>query len=289
MFSLSKILFPVDFSDRCAGAAGYVVTLASRFQAQVIMLHVLPPPHYEFSALEVGGAVLNELFASRAQQVARELDQFLTDELGGISVKRVLAEGDPAKTIVEHAANEGVDLIVMPTHGYGTFRRFILGSVTAKVLHDAACPVWTGVHLEQAATEGKVTLEHVLCAVDLGPESARALRWAASMAQEVGASLTLMHSLPAAAATQTPSDVECLRRAHDEAQTALRKLLSEAGAQGDVVVAGGDTPKVVCETAARLRASLLVIGRGSAAGAFGRLRANAYAIIRQSPCPVVSV
>ncbi len=38
----------------------------------------------------------------------------------------------------------------MPTHGYGPFRRFILGSVTAKVLHDADCPVWTGVHLEEA-------------------------------------------------------------------------------------------------------------------------------------------
>jgi len=46
---------------------------------------------------------------------------------------------------------------------------------------------------------------------------------------------------------------------------------------------------VVCRTAERVQADLLVIGRGSAAGIFGRLRTNAYAIIRQSPCPVVSV
>jgi len=39
---------------------------------------------------------------------------------------------------------------MMPTHGLGGFRRFLLGSVTAKVLHDADCPVWTGVHLERA-------------------------------------------------------------------------------------------------------------------------------------------
>jgi len=46
---------------------------------------------------------------------------------------------------------------------------------------------------------------------------------------------------------------------------------------------------VVCELAKRLPAELLVIGRGSAAGVFGRLRTNAYAIIRESPCAVVSV
>jgi hypothetical protein len=47
--------------------------------------------------------------------------------------------------------------------------------------------------------------------------------------------------------------------------------------------------KVVCAAAERLSAGLLVIGRGSASGGFGRLRTHAYALIRQSPCPVVSV
>ena len=47
--------------------------------------------------------------------------------------------------------------------------------------------------------------------------------------------------------------------------------------------------KVICAAAARVQADALVIGRGSAAGLFGRLRTNAYAIIRQAPCPVVSV
>jgi nucleotide-binding universal stress UspA family protein len=55
------------------------------------------------------------------------------------------------------------------------------------------------------------------------------------------------------------------------------------------VVEGGDAPHVVCGAAESRQADLLVIGRGSAAGMFGRLRTSAYAIIRQSPCPVVSV
>ena len=54
-------------------------------------------------------------------------------------------------------AHESPDqtVILMPTHGYGPFRRFILGSNTAKVLHDADCPVWTGVHLETLSLNGE--------------------------------------------------------------------------------------------------------------------------------------
>ena len=60
-------------------------------------------------------------------------------------------------------------------------------------------------------------------------------------------------------------------------------------APAEIAVEGGDPPRVICQVAAANHADLLVIGRGSAAGLFGRLRTNAYAIIRQSPCPVVSV
>jgi nucleotide-binding universal stress UspA family protein len=59
--------------------------------------------------------------------------------------------------------------------------------------------------------------------------------------------------------------------------------------EADRAVEPGEAPKVICAAAARIGADVLVIGRGSAAGVFGRLRANAYAIIRESPCPVVSV
>jgi multiple sugar transport system substrate-binding protein len=66
-------------------------------------------------------------------------------------------------------------------------------------------------------------------------------------------------------------------------------LQEKVGTKAEVLIEPGDPPKVVCGIAERLHASLLVIGRGSAGGVFGRLRTNAYAIIRQSPCPVASV
>jgi nucleotide-binding universal stress UspA family protein len=286
MKPLSKILLPVDFSERSLGAARYAKTLADHFHSELTLLHVLTPPHYEFGALEIGGSMLTELYTNRAAQVEKELETFLAGELAGTEAQRVVLEGDPARQIVEYAHENNAGLIVMPTHGYGPFRQFILGSITAKVLHDADCPVWTGVHLEEAPPTEAMPFQHILCAIDLGPQSCRALEWATAMQKEFGARMTVLHVM---ASTGSQGEQERTREMELAVQDDLARMRRSCGTDADLVVEAGDPPKVVCEMADRLKASLLVIGRGSAAGVFGRLRTNAYAIIRQSPCPVVSV
>jgi nucleotide-binding universal stress UspA family protein len=290
MLPLSKILSPVDFSERCLGATRYAEALAAHFHSEITLLHVLEPMRYEFSTLEFGATVMNDLVSNRSLLARKQLDAFLSEELAGGPVKRVLLEGDPAQNIVQYAHTEQVNVITMPTHGYGPFRRFILGSVTAKVLHDADCPVWTGVHMEQVPAVPSIAFRNIVCAVDLGPQSRKALSWAAHMASEFNARLILVHATPAIEVR--PGEyfdqnltAELSRAAREE----LDKLGQGLSAEPEVFVEGGDPPKVVCRAAQRFQANLLVIGRGSAAGIFGRLRTNAYAIIRESPCPVVSV
>lgn len=287
---LAKILLPVDFSERCLGAARYAEALAAHFHSEIILLHVVEPIRYEFSALEFGGTALTELAANRTAQARKQLDAFLAAELGNSQVNRLVLEGDPAQKIVEYAHAEQAGLITMPTHGYGPFRRFILGSVTAKVLHDADCPVWTGVHLEEAPAVASIAFRTVLCAVDLGPQSRKALYWAAKMAAEFGARLILAHAIPSIEARPGEYfDQDLNAELMNAARQELEKLQEGVKAEAEVLVEGGDAPKVVCRAARENQADLMVIGRGSAAGIFGRLRTNAYAIIRESPCPVVSV
>jgi nucleotide-binding universal stress UspA family protein len=290
MFSCETIVAPIDFSERAAGAARYVEALATHFGSRVVLLHVLPPPHYEFSSMEVGGTVINELFETRNAQVRRELDGFLREELPDLRADRVLLEGDPARKIVEYAHDEHASLIVVPTHGYGPFRRFILGSVTAKILHDADCPVWTGVHLEEAPEAGRIRFQTILAAVDLGPQSEKTLAWASRFAESYGARLLLLHATPCC---EGPAggyfDHDWRDHIAAECGEAIEELRRRTGSSAEVVIGCGDAPAVVCSVARRVGANLLVIGRGSAAGVFGRLRTNAYSIIRQSPCPVVSV
>jgi len=234
--------------------------------------------------------VLNELYASRTRQLQADLAGHLGDELRNLPVHRVLLEGDPARKIVEYAHEKGIELILMPTHGYGPFRRFILGSVAAKVLHDADCPVMTGVHLEEAPALDTIAFRRVLAAVDLGPGSLKTLEWAAWFSGAVGAALTLLHVTPSLEALSGEYfDPEWRQRLAETAHEQIEELFEKAGVSPEVLIDNGEATSVICATARSLDADLLVIGRGSAAGMFGRLRTNAYAIIRQSPCPVVSV
>ena len=290
MFVMNRILAPVDFSERSVGAARYAEALSEHFGAEATLLHVLSPPHYEFSSMEVGGTIVSELFETRTRQVRQELNEFLVDELPRFRAGRVLLEGDPAGKIVEYAHDNEMSLIVVPTHGYGPFRRFILGSVTAKILHDADCPVWTGVHLEEAPAADRISFRSVLAAVDLGPQSEKVLMWAAALAESYGARLLLLHAMPCLESLAGElDDKRWQEKLARESGEEIGKLLSRASVEAEVMVESGDAPEVVCSAAKQTKADLLVIGRGSSAGVFGRLRANAYSIIRMSSCPVVSV
>jgi nucleotide-binding universal stress UspA family protein len=288
MNSLAKILLPTDFSERSALAVHYARELAFHFHCQLILAHVLPPLHSEFSSMQIAGSLLVEVYRTRANQAERELNAFEPDALAGLDVRRLVLNGDPASGIVELAREERVDLIAMPTHGYGPFRRFILGSNTAKVLHDADCPVWTGVHMQEARPVS-APFAKILCAVDLGPQSARALAWAAWLQREFHGHLTLIHAIAAHSESAEEPDVNWRAGIREIAEEELLHIQRDVGAEADLLLEAGEPARVICSAAARIGAGTVVIGRGSAAGDFGRLRTNSYAIIRQSPCPVVSV
>lgn len=286
---ISRIVVPIDFSERSEGPARYAEALHRAFGSRITLLHVLPPPHYEFGAMEVGGTVLEELIANRAQQVRADLDAFLAQELPADSVDRIVREGDPAEEIVSLAHEIEASLIVMPTHGYGPFRRFILGSVTAKVLHDADCPVWTGVHLE-APTPEACRWNKIAVAIDLGQQSERILMWAGRFAKMAGAELQIVHATPNLEGKAGEYfDPDWRTHIESAVREEVAALLSRLDISAPLSIDSGDAASTVCRMAQEWGADLLVIGRGSAAGVFGRIRANAYSIIRQSHCPVVSV
>lgn len=276
MFQIKRILFPVDFSPRSRGAVAYVEALAGRFDAEVILLHTIEPNTY------------NTPLAEEPLLQPEEFDKFFGADLKYLRVQRLIESGEVAQTIVAHAASLSVDLIMMPTQGLGTFRRLILGSTTTKVLHDAECPVWTGVHLEDAPPLEAISYRRILCAVDLQAASVLVLDWARHLADEYQAELTLLHAIP-------ESDSYRPRNAREEAlareavRSRLGDLAKAAGAQAVVRVEQGQPAKAAARVAGEIGADLLVIGRRAVPGPAGRLEATAYAMIRQSPCPVVSV
>ena len=285
---IRHILFPVDFSERTCGAAPFVEKMAKRFGARVTLLSLAPPLWYAAMG-DVGTPVYVDLDELRNDLQTR-LDETLVKEFEGLPVDRIAEVGDPAIEITKFAAEQGVDLIMMPTHGYGPFRSLLLGSVTAKVLHDTHVPVWTGVHME-----GSPGLEHaeprkITCAVDGGPQTMAVMKWADDFARGAGASLRIVSVVPAIEgwpARQLDREMEAT--AIKDTRERIEKLEHEAGIDAPVCVAGGGIAAAVSEEAGRHAADLVVIGRGQSQETFGRLRTHAYAIIREAPCPVISV
>jgi nucleotide-binding universal stress UspA family protein len=294
MLSVSKILVPVVFSERCRAATKYAAALSHHFQAELTLLHVIVPPHPPYGG--VGGtapALAAGMLSERRVDDKQRLKLFLEEELGALGVRRVSLEGDPAPLIVRYAREVGADLIVMPTHGYGLFRRFLLGSVTAKVLHDAECPVCTGPHLESPPPQDASSFDTVLCAVGAEPHHQSILAWAAGFAVGFGARLIVYHAALSSPLTAKLADhyFDPVFRARvvDEARARIQAMLHEAHAEADLrIEMRGDVPDALAEAAVNCHAGLVVIGRGQNQGA-GRMRSGVYTIIRESPCPVVSI
>jgi len=288
MIELKRILFPVDFSAQSRAVAPFVKAMAKCFDAQVTALHVVPIPP-SFSALVDTEKITIEASAA--------LKRFLKEELPGVRATPELADGDPARWIVQYAKTLAADLIMLPTHGYGPFRALLLGSVTAKVLHDAHCPVWTGVHAEKMLSHSPDRWKRVLCALDtshdtsLGGDGAapHVLPWALEFARVQNLELRVVHAVAGADGMWTeqsdPSMYEFLFHAAREKLAALQAKL---GTDLEIVLLPGSVGSAVHKAALDFDADVIVCGRGAAQQAFGPLRSHAYSIIREAPCPVIS-
>jgi nucleotide-binding universal stress UspA family protein len=290
MLSLPKIIAPVDFSERSPRAARYAGRMACHFRSELTLLHVLDSSAYDLNTYEFSGPIIGGAVEDQRRQAEAILTNFLPGEFQNMNVRRVVLSGDPAGKIVDFAHSERASLIVIPTHGYGPFRRFILGSVAAKILHDADCPVFTGVHIPDTSPDELRSFRKILCAVDFCPQSEKALKWASDFADEFQADLTVAHITPSLEGRTEyfdPTWRECLAQS---AREKIEEMLKSAGSNGTVFIDdSNNVPLAVSAAAAKLEADLVVIGRAASGGVLGRLRTNAYSIIRQTHCPVVSV
>lgn len=287
MQTFEKILFPVDMSESCTATVPYVEALAQKFNAEVTLLHALEIPPAYFTDWYGYMALVDTPAIREARQ--NEFAQYLKNRFAGLRVKRALVEGDAAQVITRYAEENGTDLIMMPTRGYGIFRGMLLGSVTAKVLHDALCPVWTAAHVEEPVPSSGF-FERIVCAVDLTDASIGSMRFASRLARDFGAKLWLAHAIPApVAGPERYFDADLQKTLEEDARNAIGKMQESAGVIAQLCLGEGDVSDVVEHAAKSHNADLVICGRGHATRTLGRLRTNVYAIIRQSPCPVISV
>ncbi len=267
MIDFKRILFPVDFSAQSRAVVPFVKAMAKCFGSEVVLLHVAAAPSQE-----------------------REIDRSAAEALADTPIVRELLQGDPAHQIVSYADEHKIDLIMMPTHGHGPFRALLLGSVTAKVLHEVHCPVWTGVHAEQMTSHSPDRWKRVLCAVDTDEHGESVLKWAWQFSQQQNLELQLVHAVAGADGMWTEeSDPSMYDFLFHAAREQLAKLQARAGTDVDLRLIGGSVGSAVRQAALDYDADLIVIGRGAIQATLGRLKNSASAVIRAAPCPVISI
>ena len=182
------ILCPTDFSEASDHAVDQATTIARYYRSRIAALHVLSP--FALTAPGLSGVGPDIRSEELRRQAAR---QFSLATAQAIDVDVFVDIGQPTSTILERASTLPADLIVIGTHGTSGFQRLMLGSVTEKVLRKATCPVLTVA--PRTETHARVPFERLLCGVDFSDASLTAVRAALSLAQESGATLTLLHVL----------------------------------------------------------------------------------------------
>lgn len=138
-----KILVPIDGSELSESAIPAALEVARRFGASLVLFRAaVLPEHLMISPVPLAPSAYTNLQDEIVTGTREYLDAVKARLAGeGVPVETGLVSGDAASQILEFAETQGVDLIVMCTHGRSGFQRWLFGSVAEKVMRHSSCPV----------------------------------------------------------------------------------------------------------------------------------------------------
>lgn len=185
-----KIIWTTDFSENAEASLPYAEEIASRFDADLVLVHVLLDiPLFYASFIGDSSAYLSAMEKARGEASA-ELENLARGLRNrGVAARVTLLEGSPYKEVTQFAETEGADLIVIGSRGLSGLERVIIGSTAEKIVRNAPCPVLT-VHKHP---ELPLKIKNILLLTDLSDLSKVAFRPALELAGNLGARLTLLH------------------------------------------------------------------------------------------------
>ena len=140
METVKKILAPTDLSDLSCVGLRYALEMGRSRGAEVIVYHVIDLGDQWTIRREDSGPV-SEMIESHRRMLDAFLREKFPEELNLTEVRQVVELGAAVGNIVEKAEREGVDRIVMSTHGRTGIDHLLIGSVSEKVIARAHCPV----------------------------------------------------------------------------------------------------------------------------------------------------
>ena len=286
MLELKQVLCAIDFSESSDRVVGYAAAFARWYDANLTVLHVVVETDSEVVlGVPTHGQVAEDLRRSIASVGANTPN-------ADVSVR----EGHPVSVILDEAVRTHAGLLVLGTHGRSGFNRFLLGSVSEKLVRRVLCPVLTVPALATRAPSEAVQLKRILCPLDFSPSSMRALQYARSLAQETNGSLTVLHVIEWFPEEETGVHAqfhEYRRHLMQDARARLHAEVSDdvrSWCNVDEVVTFSRAYREILSVAKTAKADLIVMGaqgRGVVDSLlFGSTTEH---VLRETPCPVLTL
>ncbi len=281
------LLFPTDGSQGASVVFDHVLDIAAEHDATVHVLHVADPTRVfqrkgsVIDAIEQEGETLVRDTAARAGQ-------------RGVETVTDVRTGDPYSTIVDYAASQDLDLVVMPTHGRRGLERFLLGSTTERVLRRSDVPVLT--IRPEDDDDGTIAYpyQRVLAPTDGSTCAREAVEMAVDVATVTGAALHLLTVIDVASVgVDIRSDLQItqLEEAADTILEDAAAFAETAGVEPAVeTVYGSSIHEAIRSYIEDHDVDLVVVGTHGRTG-FDRhlLGSVTEHLVRTSPIPVLTV
>ncbi len=298
MQQIEKILFPTDFSDSADHAFSHACMLADRFNAELVMLHVVAlhdedpyHPGHKFPDIR---AYYDQL-ASTADSNMKKVKQ---QRASHINVRHEVRRGvSPGDVVLDFIQENGIDLVAMGTHGRNAVTRFLLGSIAEKIIHHAPCPVLTS-RADPGGEDIRKGYKRILVPTDFSPASERALDFALQLFPAGAGELHVVHVVddgihPAYYAGGETSLFDLLPDLHKRSLAAIDKFLMAKVPENITVsrkVLEGGVAARISSYGRDNRINLVVMGARGA----GRLEefilgSNADRVVRKAHSPVLTV
>jgi nucleotide-binding universal stress UspA family protein len=252
---LCKILFPVDFSNRCMLAARHVKTWADRFSAVLSTLHVVDPKAFDHE--EFIDNHLSNLVAKRTADLKHFSDHYLGEDVA----RPTVLIGNAADQIEYFAKHEKVDLIMLPRTHQSIGSRLLHDSLTATVLEQSGASVWMTEHVE---TADKPSINSILCSVHferdltLDSHNHRILQNVLALARAFQAKVTFLN-------VRDRREEDTTRHPANSISSGIGPWLTHAreqlGNRAELLRQTGDVVSAITDAANRVAADLVVVGR----------------------------
>jgi nucleotide-binding universal stress UspA family protein len=144
VIEIKKVLLPIDFSKASTVLLPYAIEFAEKYGARLFIIFVAEDP-FTYSGTPGTDLLPDQYFEDMVPRAERKMATFVADNISkaSLDVEGIVLTGHPAEEIINYANQEKMDLLIIGSHGFRGFERFVFGSVAEQVIKMAPCPVLT--------------------------------------------------------------------------------------------------------------------------------------------------